>query len=63
MVNKDELKQCTVVLTRNCNLRCDFCYATDAGYSVDDSIEYGNLKNIVDFCCEADMKYIFFYRW
>lgn len=60
MVNKDELKQCTVVLTRNCNLRCDFCYVKDAGYSVDDSIEYENLKKIVDFCCEADMKYIFF---
>lgn len=60
MVSKDELKQCTVVLTRNCNLRCDFCYVKDAGYSVDDSIEYENLKNIVDFCCEAGMKYIFF---
>lgn len=60
MVNKDELKQCTVVLTHNCNLRCDFCYVKGAGYNVDDNIKYENLKNIVDFCCEADMKYIFF---
>lgn len=60
MVNKDELKQCTVVLTRNCNLRCDFCYVKDAGYRVADSIRYEDLKDIVDFCCEANMKYIFF---
>ena len=44
MVNKDELKQCTVVLTRNCNLRCDFCYVKDAGYRVADSIRYEDLK-------------------
>lgn len=54
------IKQCSIVLTHNCNLRCNFCYAKSAGYVEDDSIEYDNLKRIVDFCCEAKVKYIFF---
>lgn len=54
------IKQCSIVLTRSCNLRCNFCYAKSAGYVEDDRIEFDNLKSIVDFCCEAKVKYIFF---
>lgn len=54
------IKQCSIVLTRSCNLRCNFCYAKSAGYVEDDRIEYDDLKRIVDFCCEAKVKYIFF---
>lgn len=54
------IKQCSIVLTRRCNLRCNFCYVKDAGYADDDVIEYDNLKRIVDFCCEAKVKFIFF---
>lgn len=54
------IKQCTIVLTRGCNLRCNFCYVKSAGYAEDDKIEYDDLKKIVDFCCEANVKYIFF---
>lgn len=57
---EDKLKQCTVVLTRACNLRCDFCYVKDAGYDPQDMLSYGDLIKIVDFCGEAGMKYIFF---
>lgn len=56
----DKLKQCTIVLTRGCNLRCDFCYVKDAGYDVMDKIPYDDLLRIVNFCCDANMKYIFF---
>jgi len=57
---EDKLKQCTIVLTRACNLRCDFCYVKDAGYDPQDMLSYGDLIKIVDFCGEAGMKYIFF---
>ena len=57
---EDKLKQCTIVLTRACNLRCDFCYVKDAGYDPKDMLSYENLLRIVDFCGEAGMKYIFF---
>lgn len=54
------IKQCSIVLTRDCNLRCKFCYVKSAGYAENNKIEYDDLKNIVDFCCEAKVKYIFF---
>ena len=54
------IKQCSIVLTRGCNLRCNFCYAKSAGYVENDRIEYDDLKSIVDFCCKAKVKYIFF---
>lgn len=55
-----KINQCTVILTRNCNLRCNFCYAKDAGYCVSENISFEDLKKIVDFCCDAKVKYIFF---
>jgi len=55
-----KLKQCTVVLTRNCNLRCGFCYVKEAGYCADDQLTFDEIKCIVDFCGEAHIKYIFF---
>lgn len=56
----EKLKQCTIILTRNCNLRCDFCFAKKAGYNTNDTIDYDDLKRIVDFCCDSDVQYIFF---
>ena len=60
MYTEGIINQCSIVLTRGCNLRCNFCYVKSAGYVEDDKIEYDDLKNIVDFCCEAKVKYIFF---
>lgn len=60
MLDKAIINQCTVILTRKCNLRCDFCYAKDAGYYEGDKVSYEDLKKIVDFCCDAKVKYIFF---
>ena len=60
MLDEDRLMQCSIVLTHCCNLRCNFCYAKGAGYDENDSIDYCDLKRIVDFCCEAKVKYIFF---
>ena len=60
MTTKINIKQCSIVLTHGCNLRCNFCYAKNAGYMADDRIKYDDLKSIVDFCCEAKVKYIFF---
>lgn len=60
MKEKEVIKQCSVVLTRNCNLRCNFCYVQDAGYCPDNMLSYENLKKIVDFCCDAKVKFLFF---
>lgn len=54
------INQCTVTLTRKCNLRCAFCYAKRAEYSEIDTVSYDDLKKIVDFCNEAKVKYIIF---
>lgn len=54
------ISQCTVTLTRKCNLRCAFCYAKKAEYSESNTIPYEELKKIVDFCNEAKVKYIIF---
>lgn len=58
--DKIEISQCTITLTRNCNLRCSFCYAKETGYIENETIEYENLKNIIDFCDEGKVKFIVF---
>lgn len=60
MEESNKIKQCTVAITHNCNLRCKFCYAQRAGYRVDDYIDFEGLKRIVDFCDEAGIQYIVF---
>ena len=57
MTAEGKIKQCSIVLTRDCNLRCTFCYVKSAGYVADNRIEYDDLKSIVNFCCEAKVKY------
>jgi len=53
-----KLNQCTIALTRNCNLRCGFCYAKCKGYDSFASIDFEHLKQIVDFCEAASVKYV-----
>ncbi len=60
MSEKEIIKQCSIILTRDCNLRCSFCYAKNAGYCRNDMMSFENLKSIVDFCCDAKVKFIFF---
>lgn len=55
-----KINQCTVTLTRNCNLRCSFCYAKKTEYIKSNTLKYENLKKIVDFCEDAKVKYIVF---
>ena len=54
------INQCTVTLTRKCNLRCNFCYAKKTEYMETATLKYENLKRIVDFCDEAKVKFIVF---
>ena len=60
MPRNETVKQCTIVLTRDCNLRCNFCYVKDAGYYRNDRMSLENIKKIVDFCSDAKVKYMFF---
>ena len=57
--NINNLKQATVLLTRNCNLRCKFCFEKNAGYDVRDQMSFEDLKKVIDFCADAHIKYIF----
>ena len=45
-----KISKCEIILTRNCNLRCGFCFEKNDGYSSEDKIDFINLKKIVDFC-------------
>lgn len=55
-----DINQCIITLTRSCNLRCSFCYAKRTGYLVNETIEYTNLKKIIEFCSDAKVKYVVF---
>ena len=59
MTNAPLINQCSIILTRTCNLRCQFCFEKDAGYSSKDQFNYHDLKDLIDLCCEANVKYIF----
>lgn len=54
------IDQCIITLTRNCNLRCDFCYAKRTGYIAGETLEYENVKKIIDFCSDAKVKFVVF---
>ncbi len=54
------INQCTMILTRDCNLRCNFCYAKKAGYNSSNRISLENAKTVVDFCNDARVRYIVF---
>lgn len=56
----NKISQCTITLTRNCNLRCSFCYAKETKYVIDDSIDFDQLLKVIDFCDEAEVKYLVF---
>lgn len=49
MLPKNIIKQCSVVLTHGCNLRCNFCYVKSMGYIEDDIIKYDELKKLLIF--------------
>ena len=57
-MDKVKINQCTITLTRKCNLRCNFCYAKKTEYIENDIIDYDDLKKVIDFCDEARVKYI-----
>ncbi len=56
----NKIAQCTITLTRNCNLRCSFCYAKETEYIANDNIDFNQLQKIIDFCDEAEVKYLVF---
>ena len=60
MLKERTLEQCTITLTRNCNLRCSFCYAKGTEYKESDILNFEEYRKIVDFCCEAKVKSIVF---
>lgn len=59
-MSKMSISQCTVTLTRQCNLRCNFCYAKKTEYMETANLEYENLQKIIDFCDDAKVKFIVF---
>lgn len=58
--NRKKLNQCTITLTRNCNLRCSFCYAKEIHYDDTKNIEVTKAKKLIDFCANAKVKYVVF---
>lgn len=54
------VEQCIITLTRNCNLRCSFCYAKRTGYLANETIEFNDVKKLIDFCNDAKVKFVVF---
>lgn len=59
-MDKVKINQCTITLTRKCNLRCNFCYAKKTEYIENDIIDYDDLKKVIDFCDEESAPSILF---
>ncbi|MBQ6297327.1 MAG: radical SAM protein [Selenomonadaceae bacterium] len=57
-MDKNQFKQCILTLTRNCNLRCEFCSAKKGGYHFNAFIKFDDLKKIVKLCNDIKVKYI-----
>lgn len=57
--DESRFKQCEIILTHGCNLRCEFCFEKEAGYRLSDRIEYEELRKLVDLCGEAGVRYLF----
>lgn len=60
MLDNVKVDQFSILLTRNCNLRCNFCYAKEGGYVRNDNIDYEQLKKIIDLCDCAGAEYVVF---
>lgn len=58
-MNVQEFKQAEIVLTQACNLRCSFCFEKEWGYRPENTMQYEDLKRVVDFCNDAEIKYLF----
>lgn len=54
------MDQCTITVTRSCNLRCGFCYAQKTGYRREDVLQFEDFKRIIDFCSEEKIRNIVF---
>lgn len=52
------MDQCTITLTRVCNLRCTFCYAQGTKYKCKDELSFADFKKIVDFSERSGIKNI-----
>lgn len=50
--------QCTITLTRACNMRCSFCYAKMTGYQERDLLPLNDFERLVDFCAQEGIKNI-----
>lgn len=57
--SKSRLKQCEIILTHGCNLRCDFCFEKEAGYRLSDQPKFEDLRRLVDLCGDAGVRYLF----
>lgn len=54
----NQLSQCTLTLNRECNLRCNFCYAKTTGYKVSNFLNFEEIQKIVLLCKAIGIKYI-----
>lgn len=57
-MSKNKFTQCILTLTRNCNLRCEFCSAQKGGYASNEFMDFDSLKKIIKLCNDAEVKYV-----
>ena len=61
-MKKNELfRRCDIAVNRNCNVRCNFCYAKDTGYDLNTNMSFGTFEKIVSLCDELKIGRIAFF--
>lgn len=49
---------CWITLNRQCNLRCEWCYARDTNFRLEDDANIDTVFKIIDICVEKKIKHI-----
>lgn len=59
---KNELfRRCDIAVNRNCNVRCNFCYAKETGYNSADTMSFDIFDKVVSLCDELKIGRIAFF--
>lgn len=51
-------KTCWITLNRECNLRCEWCYAKETGYMKKSNMELKTAFEIIDICSDLNIRHI-----
>lgn len=54
------VRQAWITLNRDCNLRCNWCYARGTGFDISDRMQEGTVKKLISFLTEIRVQNLYF---